>query len=379
VFAIVATLSACNALFDIDEPILAAAGAAGAGASGGGDGGTGGVGASGGTSGVGGASGGASGGTAGKGGATGGAAGGNATGGRGGSQGGKGGDIGEGGAADTGATGGDPPTTGGSAGNSAAGVGGSDAGTAGMGGVAGAGGTSGTGGMADPCVHPSFRGAELVPIPGGQGIIGADDINANTLPVIMPTFSDFCMDRTEATVSDYAECMADDVCTAQGSAAGCNRDLQTRADHPVTCITQSQAALFCAWANKRLPTEKEWEYAARGPTGRKYPWGPGDPNSGLLNYNSTINETTPVGNYVGGATPDTGLLDMAGNVWEWTASTWCEDYNAGATCDVTKGVARGGSFASNQPEFVRPSWRDPDNAGDHRFGLRCAAGAGNNP
>jgi formylglycine-generating enzyme required for sulfatase activity len=365
--------NACNALFDIDAPTLAVAGSS--------SGATGGVGAGGGSGGAGGVTGGTAGRggteTAGTGGATGGASGGTTTGGRGGATGGTAGDIGEGGSGDAAATGGAPPGgaggSGGGAGNAAAGVGGSDAGTS------GAAGAAGTGGMPGPCEGAAFRGGELVLISHGTGIIGADDINMNTLPVIMEEFDDFCIDRTEVTVAAYAQCIADGDCEPQGGAVECNRSVATHGDHPVTCVTHDNAVDFCVWANKRLPTEKEWEYAARGPEGRRYPWGEEEPNSGLLNYNSTLNMTTVVGNFLFGATPDTGLVDMAGNVWEWTASEWCEDYSSNPTCVPGSFIARGGSFASNNVLYVRPSWRDPDNAGDHRFGFRCAAGAGSNP
>lgn len=380
-FGSLTALSACNALFDIDAPMRAAAGAGGEGD--GATGGSGGVAVSGGSGGSGGVTGG-SGGKGGSlgggaGGATGGTGGGKASGGRGGTTGGSAGDLGEGGA-ETGGTGGASAGTGGttssggSAGSSAAGVGGTDGGTAGT----SSGGTAGKSTLG-PCENPMYRAGELVLIPGGVGVVGADDINENTIPVINPTFEDFCIDRTEVTVADYADCIADSDCTPQGSTTGCNTDVGTHGDHPVNCVSQAQAAAFCAWANKRLPTEKEWEYAARGSAGRKYPWGPGDPNTNLLNYNNSIGATMPVGSYPNGNTPSTGLEDMGGNVWEWTASEWCEDYSAMAACTPGTFIARGGSFASTQANFVRPSWRDPDSAGDNRFGFRCAAEGGNNP
>lgn len=369
-------LGACNELFDIDAPVRA--GSAGpAGSASGGSSGSGTTGGSGGvTGGAGGAAGRGGGESGGAGGSMGGATGGSTTGGRGSTTGGTAGDTGDGGE-ETGSTGGSGAGSGGGAG-----TGGSDAGTSGAGGTAGtagSAGTAGTGGVLGPCDGPSFRGGELVEIPGGTGIIGADDINDNTLPVIMEEFEDFCLDRTEVTVADYAQCIADGACDPQGGEAECNRNVATRGDHPVTCVTHEHAQQFCAWAGKRLPTEKEWEYAARGPEGRKYPWGADDPSAELLNYANNVNETTVVGSYASGATPETGLVDMAGNVWEWTASAWCEDYSANPACTPDSFVARGGSFASTSDLFVRPSWRDPDSNGDHRFGFRCAAGAGNNP
>ena len=105
---------------------------------------------------------------------------------------------------------------------------------------------------------------------------------------------------------------------------GPQSDVRAKQDHPVTCVSWHDAVAFCKWAGVRLPTEAEWEKAARGTDGRIWPWGNREPNSGVCNFNMTVGDTTPVGRYPDGKSPY-GLLDVAGNVWEWTSSLWGKD------------------------------------------------------
>ena len=116
---------------------------------------------------------------------------------------------------------------------------------------------------------------------------------------------------------------------ATGQAApGHWKNGQTPADrngHPVVNVSWKDAVAFGQWLSQasgkvtRLPTEAEWEKAARGSDGRIYPWGNDPPTKELCNFNNNVDGTTPVGQYQAGASP-CGALDMAGNVWEWTGS-----------------------------------------------------------
>ena len=141
-----------------------------------------------------------------------------------------------------------------------------------------------------------------------------------------------------------------------------------RARHPVVWLTWPDAAAYAEWAAKRLPTEDEWEYAARGTDGRPYPWGSGF-DAALCNCRaSRIGGTTPVGHFPGDASPF-GCRDMAGNVWEWTASPH--------PVRPDRRVLRGGSWGSS-PMTVRACYRGHDLPGywSNAYGVRCARSVG---
>jgi len=121
-------------------------------------------------------------------------------------------------------------------------------------------------------------------------------------------------------------------------------------DHPVVGVSYYEAEAYAIWTRKRLPTEQEWEKAARGEDGREYPWGKEFDKDRCNSEESDIGHTTPVTQYPNGVSPY-GCYDMAGNVWEWCAS-W---YDKG----VGQRVVRGGSW-SNVPEFLRASDRGRD-------------------
>lgn len=144
---------------------------------------------------------------------------------------------------------------------------------------------------------------------------------------------------------------------------------------PVIYVSWYEGSAYCAWANCRLLTEAEWEYAARAGTGRRYPWGGRKPDTSRANYDSGPGHPTPVGLYPSGATPD-GTQDMAGNAWEWVGDRYDPDCCSTLPSDepaFARKVLRGGAW-HNTPRFLSAShrnWSRPDFRLPY-VGFRCA-------
>jgi serine/threonine-protein kinase len=218
--------------------------------------------------------------------------------------------------------------------------------------------------------HAGRPAHDRVNVPGGaftQGSTrGADDER----PARKVTLKTFAIDRTEVTRADYAVCVADGHCkptSEKVAAEGADPRL------PVTGVDWNDAQTYCRFAGGRLPTEAEWEKAARGTDGREYPWG-NDLDCARANWGNFEGEgpcagknpghPVAVGQYPSGASPY-GALDMGGNVWEWVADKYDEDPG--------RRVVRGGSCCSF---FVGPrsanrnAWAPDHRDGD--LGFRCA-------
>lgn len=214
-------------------------------------------------------------------------------------------------------------------------------------------------------------------VPGGCFLMGSGDGNRNEQPPHRACVDSFWIGKTEVSVTQYKACVLSGNCTTEGMTGNCNLGKRDRKDHPINCVDWEQAQMYCKWAMGRLPTEAEWEYAARGKDGRTYPWGDEAPNCDLANYRGCAGHTTPVGSKPAGASPY-GALDMAGNVWEWVAD-WYAHYDASSSVENPQGpdtgsrrVERGGGWHDNAG-YVRAASRYSHSPGDRNsfLGFRC--------
>ena len=170
-------------------------------------------------------------------------------------------------------------------------------------------------------------GMKLLYVPAGEFLMGAASSDAqaaeNEKPQHIVYLDAFWIDQTEVTNAMYIKCYQAGACQAPSMGHSSSRlngyySNSQFANDPVTYVFIEEAKDYCEWAGRRLPTEAEWEKAARGTDGRMYPWGNDAPDRTRLNYNQEVGDTTQVGAYPTGASPY-GALDMAGNVQEWVA------------------------------------------------------------
>lgn len=231
---------------------------------------------------------------------------------------------------------------------------------------------------------------DMVRVPAGPFCMGCSPGDeacvSHERPEHEVTLSAFAIDRTEVTQGAYEACVETGVCPPVEACGGVY-DPVGRSEHPAICITYAMANAYCDWVGKALPTEAQWEKAARGRLRTRYPWGDAIADCDLANLE--LRDTTPcqgdgepapVGSRPAGASPY-GALDMAGNVWERVAD-WFDPfaYQHGPVTDPTgpatgsSRVLRGGAYTSPE-EFVRATVRDgafvPELRGLN-VGFRCA-------
>lgn len=214
----------------------------------------------------------------------------------------------------------------------------------------------------------------MTEIPAGIFVMGT--VAAFGMPEEQPqhevAVARFYIDTTEVTTAAYKKCVADGKCKKTHPTAFCNEPHPTdRDDHPINCTDFFMADAYCKAVGKRLPTEREWEYAARGGAEqRTFSWGEEPP--GPKNACYQHGESCPIKAFPPGAF---GLYDMSGNVWEWTSSWFAPYPNEPKT--GTHKVYRGGSWSRRFPKWLRNAIRNrylPDEF-SASVGFRCAADA----
>ncbi len=239
-----------------------------------------------------------------------------------------------------------------------------------------------------PCKAPGDAGS-TVQVKGGVFMMG-DSVSYGAAPVRQVTVSDFSIDRYEVSVAEFKKCVDAGVCSAPTKSFNtrCTYDQAGREAHPMNCVNYSEATTYCQWKGKRLPTEAEWEYAARGKDAKLYPWGTDAPSCKFANFTGEIGKTSPgcgdgttcIGTKAAGKSW-AGAQDMSGNVEEWTwdwYATW-KSGNAKDPAGVLTGtgrVVKGSAYDQSSPndqiagrrESVGPNQREP------WLGFRCAKG-----
>ena len=224
-------------------------------------------------------------------------------------------------------------------------------------------------------------------VPSGQFLMGSPDTDPvagkEEKPQHSVYLSVYWIDQTEVTNAMYSRCVREGVCRAPQETRSKTRpayfDDPAFGNYPVIYVAWQDADTYCRWAGRRLPSEAEWEKAARGDDGRVYPWGEYPPGPGMANFNNYVGDTRAVGSYPAGASPY-GALDMAGNVAEWVADWYHADYYPVSPASNPTGpetgefrVLRGGSWFNLQ-RAMRVAFRlsnYPDLQSD-TVGFRCA-------
>jgi formylglycine-generating enzyme required for sulfatase activity len=228
-----------------------------------------------------------------------------------------------------------------------------------------------------PAEITDAKGVQMVLVPEDEFTMGSEN-DDDERPVHTVYLDDFYVDIFEVTNSLYKACVAVDACDKPKDTS--KYDNSQYAKHPVVFVDWNMAQAYCEWRRAKLPTESQWEKAARGTDARIYPWGTSIDTT-FANYLNSIKDTSDVGSYENGRSVY-GVYDLAGNVWEWVADRYDADYyytlsaiaiNPPGPTSGNARVIRGGSW-NDDDNAVRSSNRAGLNftASGHDLGFRCA-------
>ncbi len=222
-------------------------------------------------------------------------------------------------------------------------------------------------------------GMTLLYVHAGEFTMGSDNGERGEKPVHTVYLDAFWIDQTEVTNEMYAKCMEVGQCDPPNTSSIDYISISSYAKHPVVYMDWKTANAYCSWVGRRLPTEAEWEKAARGTDERTYPWGEGIDCYKANYQNNCVGDTSPVGRYEGGKSPY-GAHDMAGNAWELVNDWYGETYYQSSPSSNPSGpdsgkyrVRRGGSW--NSFDYVaRSAFHYANNPmlTDYSIGFRCA-------
>jgi len=237
----------------------------------------------------------------------------------------------------------------------------------------------------DPMAVLGKDGATLLYIPEGEYSMGSDNHETDEAPFHTIFLDAFWIDKTEVTVRMYALCVNAGVCKEPTNKKSFSHpDYYGNVEfdnYPVIYVDWDMAKTYCEWVDRRLPTEAEWEKAARGSAANDYPWGNTAPNADLLNFSRNVGDVTNVGKYLDGKSAY-GVLDMAGNVWEWVNDRYADTYYQDSDSMNPMGpdsdrypyrVLRGSSWTDGS-NIVRSSnrFKNYPYASNYDIGFRCA-------
>lgn len=227
-----------------------------------------------------------------------------------------------------------------------------------------------------PPVIEDGSGASMVLVPAGEFVMGSDSNQEAAKPAHTVYLDSFYIDQFEVTKGDYQACAEAGVCTTGGSFRIRRPEL---AQNPVDFVNWYEAEKFCEWRGARLPTEAEWEKAARGTDERLFPWGNDPITCDRAQYSDCDWALSPVGSYPSGVSPY-GAYDMAGNVWEWVSDWYAQDYYSYSPTENPTGPepgvyksTRGGGYLYDA-RLQTTIWRNQAPA-THSYiylGFRCA-------